>query len=54
MLSGKSKYKEDLEALDAAIDKGDGSVELVNKRTEVVNSLLEIDKLQAMEMAQRL
>ncbi|GJY46090.1 RNA-directed DNA polymerase, eukaryota [Tanacetum coccineum] len=53
MLYGKSKYKEDLEALDMAIDKGDGSVELVNKRTEVVNSLQEIDKLQAMEMAQK-
>ncbi|GKC83167.1 RNA-directed DNA polymerase, eukaryota, partial [Tanacetum coccineum] len=53
MKSGKAKYKEDLEALDAAIDNGDGSVETVTKRMEVVKSLQDINKLQAMEMAQK-
>ncbi|GJW36657.1 RNA-directed DNA polymerase, eukaryota [Tanacetum coccineum] len=53
MKSGKAKYKEDLEALDAAINNGDGSVETVTKRMEVVKSLQDIDKLQAMEMAQK-
>ncbi|GKG06429.1 hypothetical protein Tco_0326515, partial [Tanacetum coccineum] len=32
----KSKYKEELEALEAIIDRGDGNEEIVNKRTEVM------------------
>nr|GEW11130.1 RNA-directed DNA polymerase, eukaryota [Tanacetum cinerariifolium] len=47
------KYKEELEALDADIDKGNGSDEIVNKRMEVINSMHHIDKIQAMDMAQK-
>nr|GEV98146.1 nucleotide-binding alpha-beta plait domain-containing protein [Tanacetum cinerariifolium] len=47
------KYKEELEALDAAIDKGNGSNEIVNKRMEVINSMHHIDIIQAMDMAQK-
>jgi hypothetical protein len=53
MISGKTKLKEDLQVLDEAIDSGNGSAELVKKRSEVVNSLQEIDKLHVMEMAQK-
>ncbi|GJY77338.1 RNA-directed DNA polymerase, eukaryota, partial [Tanacetum coccineum] len=35
----KAKHKDELEALEAIINKGDGNVEVVNKRMEVVNSL---------------
>nr|GFB26080.1 RNA-directed DNA polymerase, eukaryota [Tanacetum cinerariifolium] len=47
------KYKEELEALDAAIDKGNGFDEIVNKRMEVINSMHHIDIIQAMDMAQK-
>nr|GEW58633.1 RNA-directed DNA polymerase, eukaryota, reverse transcriptase zinc-binding domain protein [Tanacetum cinerariifolium] len=47
------KYKEVLEALDAAIDKGNGSDKIVNKRMEVINSMHHIDKIQVMDMAQK-
>nr|GEU61902.1 nucleotide-binding alpha-beta plait domain-containing protein [Tanacetum cinerariifolium] len=47
------KYKEELEALDAAIDKGNGSDDIVNKRMEVIKSMHHIDKIQAMDMAQK-
>nr|GEX23712.1 RNA-directed DNA polymerase, eukaryota, reverse transcriptase zinc-binding domain protein [Tanacetum cinerariifolium] len=47
------KYKEELEALDAAINKGNDSDEIVNKRMEVINSMHHIDKIQAMDMAQK-
>ncbi|GJV93858.1 hypothetical protein Tco_1541671 [Tanacetum coccineum] len=40
--SGKAKLKEDLEALDADIDKGNGTADMVTKRSEVVNSLQEL------------
>ena len=42
-----TKYKEDLEALDARIDKGEGTPEIVNKSMEVVKNLQSIDKLQS-------
>ncbi|GJX51625.1 hypothetical protein Tco_0278470 [Tanacetum coccineum] len=51
--SGKAKLKEDLEALDADIGKGNGTADMVTKRSEVVNLLQEIDKLQTMEIAQK-
>ncbi|GJW98354.1 RNA-directed DNA polymerase, eukaryota [Tanacetum coccineum] len=51
--SGKAKLKEVLEALDADIDKGNGTADMVTKRSEVVNSLQEIDKIQTMEIAQK-
>nr|GEV20669.1 RNA-directed DNA polymerase, eukaryota [Tanacetum cinerariifolium] len=47
------KYKEELKALDAAIDKGNGFDEIVNKRMEVINSMHHIDKIQVMDMAQK-
>nr|GEX67445.1 reverse transcriptase domain-containing protein [Tanacetum cinerariifolium] len=47
------KYKEELEALDVAIDKGNGFDEIVNKRMEVINLMHHIDKIQAMDMAQK-
>nr|GEX09628.1 RNA-directed DNA polymerase, eukaryota, reverse transcriptase zinc-binding domain protein [Tanacetum cinerariifolium] len=47
------KYKEELEALDAAIDKGNGSDDIVNKRMEVIKSMHHIGKIQAMDMAQK-
>nr|GEV92756.1 hypothetical protein [Tanacetum cinerariifolium] len=50
---GPSKYKDQLEALEAIIDKGDGNVEVVNKRMEVVNTLQKIDKICLSEMAQK-
>ncbi|GKA83726.1 RNA-directed DNA polymerase, eukaryota [Tanacetum coccineum] len=34
-------------------DKGNGTADMVTKRSEVVNSLQEIDKLQTMEIAQK-
>nr|GEV76179.1 RNA-directed DNA polymerase, eukaryota [Tanacetum cinerariifolium] len=49
----KAKYKDELEALEAIIDKGDGNVEVVNKRLEVVNTLHKIDKKISSEMAQK-
>ncbi|GJS70212.1 RNA-directed DNA polymerase, eukaryota [Tanacetum coccineum] len=49
----KAKHKEELEALEAIIDKGDGNVEVVNKRMEVVNTLQKIDKFHSSEMAQK-
>ncbi|GJQ94842.1 hypothetical protein Tco_0005981, partial [Tanacetum coccineum] len=51
--SGKAKLKEDLQILDATIDSGNCSVNIVKKRSEVVNLLQEIEKLQAMETAQK-
>nr|GEZ57452.1 putative RNA-directed DNA polymerase, eukaryota, reverse transcriptase zinc-binding domain protein [Tanacetum cinerariifolium] len=47
------KYKEELEALDATIDKGNGSDEIVNKMMELINSMHHIDKIQSMDMAQK-
>nr|GEZ30782.1 RNA-directed DNA polymerase, eukaryota [Tanacetum cinerariifolium] len=45
--------RKELEVLDAAIDKGNGSDEIINKRMEVINSMHHIDKIQAMDMAQK-
>nr|GEV64901.1 RNA-directed DNA polymerase, eukaryota, reverse transcriptase zinc-binding domain protein [Tanacetum cinerariifolium] len=49
----KAKYKDELKPLEAIIDKGDGNVEVVNKRMEVVNTLQKIDKICSSEMAQK-
>ena len=43
----KAKHKEELEALDVIIDKGDGNMKVVNKRMEVVNTLQKIDKIHS-------
>ncbi|GJT78028.1 RNA-directed DNA polymerase, eukaryota [Tanacetum coccineum] len=45
------KLKVDLAELDVVIDKGDEDV--VNKRTNVVRSLRELEKLQSVEVAQK-
>nr|GEY34823.1 RNA-directed DNA polymerase, eukaryota [Tanacetum cinerariifolium] len=42
-----TKHTEDLKALEARIDKGEGTTEIVNKRMEVVKNLQSIDKLQS-------
>nr|GEZ95189.1 RNA-directed DNA polymerase, eukaryota, reverse transcriptase zinc-binding domain protein [Tanacetum cinerariifolium] len=47
------KYKEELDALDAAIDKGNGSDDIVNKRIEVIKSMHHIEKIHVMDMAQK-
>ncbi|GJV69077.1 nucleotide-binding alpha-beta plait domain-containing protein [Tanacetum coccineum] len=56
LLSGKNvkaKYKEELEVLEAIIDRGDGNEEIVNKRMEVVNNIQKFDKIHSSEMAQK-
>nr|GEW15512.1 RNA-directed DNA polymerase, eukaryota [Tanacetum cinerariifolium] len=47
------KLKEDLRFLDEEIDKGNGSVEIVNKRLEVLNKLQHVVNAQASEVAQK-
>ncbi|GJW14814.1 RNA-directed DNA polymerase, eukaryota, reverse transcriptase zinc-binding domain protein [Tanacetum coccineum] len=49
----KAKYKEELEALEAIIDRGDGNEEIVNKKTEVVNNIQKFNKIHSSEMAQK-
>nr|GEY03684.1 RNA-directed DNA polymerase, eukaryota [Tanacetum cinerariifolium] len=53
MKNVKAKHKRYLKALETTIDKGEGTDEVVNARMEVVKSLQNIDKLQALEMAQK-
>nr|GEY72213.1 RNA-directed DNA polymerase, eukaryota [Tanacetum cinerariifolium] len=48
-----AKYKDELEALETIIDKGDGNVKVVNKTMEVVITLQKIDKICSSEMAQK-
>nr|GEY80022.1 RNA-directed DNA polymerase, eukaryota, reverse transcriptase zinc-binding domain protein [Tanacetum cinerariifolium] len=43
----------ELQVLDADIDNGNGSVEVSNKRMDVINSMLRINKIQAAEVAQK-
>ncbi|GJX98280.1 RNA-directed DNA polymerase, eukaryota [Tanacetum coccineum] len=45
--------KTELADLDLIIDKGDGDEEVINKRTNVVRSLQELEKLQSLEAAQK-
>nr|GEV43443.1 RNA-directed DNA polymerase, eukaryota [Tanacetum cinerariifolium] len=49
----KNSFKAELAELDVVIDKGDGNVEVVNKRMNVVKSLQELEKLQSLEAAQK-
>nr|GEY19367.1 RNA-directed DNA polymerase, eukaryota [Tanacetum cinerariifolium] len=49
----KEKYKEELRTLDDDIDNGNGSDTVVHKRMEVINALQRINKLNAMEIAQK-
>ncbi|GJT61251.1 RNA-directed DNA polymerase, eukaryota, reverse transcriptase zinc-binding domain protein [Tanacetum coccineum] len=53
MKNVKEKHKRDLEALERTIDKGEGTDEVADAMMEVVKSLQNIDKLQALEMAQK-
>ncbi|GJR25119.1 RNA-directed DNA polymerase, eukaryota [Tanacetum coccineum] len=52
-INRKRILKSDLADLNSIIDKGDGDVEVVNKRTNIVRSLQELEKLQSLEMAQK-
>nr|GEZ89679.1 RNA-directed DNA polymerase, eukaryota [Tanacetum cinerariifolium] len=47
------QFKEELQKLDADIDKGIGSDDIVNKRFEVLNSIQHLDKIKAMDVAQK-
>ncbi|GJZ69585.1 RNA-directed DNA polymerase, eukaryota [Tanacetum coccineum] len=49
----KYRLTTELADLEEIIDKGGASNDIINKRTEVVKSIQETDKLQAMEMAQK-
>ncbi|GJW52675.1 RNA-directed DNA polymerase, eukaryota [Tanacetum coccineum] len=49
----REKYKEELRTLDDDIENDNGSNTMVNKRMEVINDLQCIDKLNAMDMAQK-
>ncbi|GJW32310.1 RNA-directed DNA polymerase, eukaryota, reverse transcriptase zinc-binding domain protein [Tanacetum coccineum] len=48
-----SSFKAELAELYAIIDKGEGNVEVVNKRMNVVKSLQELEKLQSLKAAQK-
>nr|GFB04037.1 RNA-directed DNA polymerase, eukaryota [Tanacetum cinerariifolium] len=47
------KYEEDLGLIDSDIDSGKGSDMLVAKRIEILNDLQNMEKLHAMDMAQK-
>ncbi|GJY45773.1 hypothetical protein Tco_0434836, partial [Tanacetum coccineum] len=49
----KRTLKFDLADLNLIIDKGDGDIKVVNKTTNVVRSLQELEKLQSLEVAQK-
>ncbi|GJW31640.1 RNA-directed DNA polymerase, eukaryota [Tanacetum coccineum] len=53
-LMKKLKFlKKKIPELDAIIDKGDGNDVVIQKRTNVVESILKVEKLQSMEAAQK-
>nr|GEW48179.1 RNA-directed DNA polymerase, eukaryota [Tanacetum cinerariifolium] len=49
----KENYKRELEAVEMIIDKGEGNDDIVNTRMGISKSLQDIDKRQAMELAQK-
>nr|GEX75132.1 RNA-directed DNA polymerase, eukaryota, reverse transcriptase zinc-binding domain protein [Tanacetum cinerariifolium] len=51
--SVSDQLKEELQKLDADIDKGIGSDDIINKRLEVLNSIQHLDKIKAMDVAQK-
>ncbi|GJV11623.1 RNA-directed DNA polymerase, eukaryota [Tanacetum coccineum] len=51
--NSKAILKDELEAVDAIIDKGEGNAEVVNKRMDVLKSLQDMDKFQSLEIAQK-
>ncbi|GKC98084.1 RNA-directed DNA polymerase, eukaryota, partial [Tanacetum coccineum] len=48
-----NRLKADLAKLDDSIDKGMGTIDIVNKRTETLNSLHKLNYLQSTEAAQK-
>nr|GEV13927.1 RNA-directed DNA polymerase, eukaryota [Tanacetum cinerariifolium] len=51
--SVSDELKKELQKLDADIDKGRGSDDIINKRLEVLNSIQHPDKIKAMDVAQK-
>nr|GEZ77274.1 nucleotide-binding alpha-beta plait domain-containing protein [Tanacetum cinerariifolium] len=51
--SVSDQLKEELQKLDADIDKGIESDDIINKRLEVFNSIQHLDKIKAMDVAQK-
>ncbi|GKB09036.1 RNA-directed DNA polymerase, eukaryota [Tanacetum coccineum] len=51
--NSKFMLKMELADLEAIIDKGKASDDIITKRMEVINSIQELDKLQSMETAQK-
>ncbi|GJU69267.1 RNA-directed DNA polymerase, eukaryota [Tanacetum coccineum] len=47
------RLKGELQAVDGDIDNGNGSDEVVSKRTEIINSMLRLNKIKASEAAQK-
>nr|GEY69731.1 zinc finger, CCHC-type [Tanacetum cinerariifolium] len=47
------RIKGELQAVDGDIDNGNGSDEVVSKRTEIINSMLRLNKIKASEAAQK-
>ncbi|GKB51750.1 RNA-directed DNA polymerase, eukaryota [Tanacetum coccineum] len=47
------RLKGELQAVDGDIDNGSGSDEVVSKRTEIINSMLRLNKIKALEAAQK-
>nr|GFC76914.1 RNA-directed DNA polymerase, eukaryota [Tanacetum cinerariifolium] len=48
-----NKYKEELRSIDENIEAGNGTNTMVTKRMEVISELQRIDKMNAMDMAQK-
>ncbi|GKB76957.1 RNA-directed DNA polymerase, eukaryota, partial [Tanacetum coccineum] len=49
----KAKLKKELEAVDMIIDNGNGTEEVINTRSGIIQQLQKCDKLDSMEMAQK-
>nr|GFD17585.1 RNA-directed DNA polymerase, eukaryota, reverse transcriptase zinc-binding domain protein [Tanacetum cinerariifolium] len=49
----KAQLKLELEVVDLCIDNGEGTMEDIKRRGEIVNKLHDIDKLHALETAQK-
>ncbi|GKC72784.1 RNA-directed DNA polymerase, eukaryota [Tanacetum coccineum] len=49
----KSSLKKDLAEIDGLIDKGEGNIDVLSKRLNILNLLHDLDKLESMEAAQK-
>nr|GEX05478.1 RNA-directed DNA polymerase, eukaryota, reverse transcriptase zinc-binding domain protein [Tanacetum cinerariifolium] len=47
------RLKGELQAVDGDIDNGNGSDEVISRRTEIINSMLRLNKIKASEAAQK-